>query len=385
MHAVSVSAPTDPTTSTDPSAVVVAEDERWAAVEARDERADGAFLYGVTTTLVFCRPSCPARRPSRANVRFFETAAQAERAGLRPCKRCEPTGPGRRARRAALVAQACRIVDDAETALDLATLARQVGVSRFHLHRLFKEETGITPKAYGDARRAGRVRGALLDSPSVTESVYAAGFASAGRFYASSNERLGMTPGRFRQGAPDTEVRFAVGQCSLGAILVAASALGVCAIELADDPEPLVRGLQERFHAARLVGDDAEFAALVARVVGLVEDPAAGDDDLPLDVRGTAFQERVWQALRTVRPGSTVSYAALAAAVGAPGAARAVAGACAANTLAVAIPCHRVVRTNGDLSGYRWGVERKATLLERETGAARRRPSAADLANDTPS
>lgn len=352
------------------SPAVATENERWTAVEARDVAADGTFLYGVVSTGVFCRPSCPSRRPRRENVRFFETAAQAESSGLRACKRCQPTGLGIAARRAELVASACRIIDYAEEPPDLVTLAAAVGVSRFHLHRTFKEETGITPKAYADAHRAARVRDGLGDGRPVIEAIYDAGFASNGRFYATSNERLGMTPTQFRDGAADVEVRFAVGQCSLGAILVAVSARGVCAIELGDDPEALVRRLQDRFHAAHLVGDDTEFAALMARVVGLVEDPAGPNEPLPLDVRGTAFQERVWQALRQVPVGSTVSYAQVAATIGSPRSVRAVAGACAANHLAVAIPCHRVVRTDGSLSGYRWGVERKAALLEREAAVA---------------
>ncbi|MEJ7846217.1 MAG: bifunctional DNA-binding transcriptional regulator/O6-methylguanine-DNA methyltransferase Ada [Acidimicrobiales bacterium] len=352
-----------------------ADEARWAAVEARDAAADGTFLYGVVTTGVFCRPSCPSRLPRQKNVRFFATAAEAERSGLRACKRCQPTGQGIAARRAELVASACRIIDGAEVQPDLAALAAEVGVSRFHLHRVFKEATGITPKAYADASRAGRVRRSLGEGGPVAEAIYDAGFSSNGRFYESSNERLGMTPTQFRDGAADVEVRFAVGQCSLGAILVAVSVRGVCAIELGDDPDGLVRQLQDRFHAAHLVGDDAEFAALMARAVALVEDPAGAGEPLPLDVRGTAFQERVWQALRQVPPGSTVSYAEVATAIGSPRSVRAVAGACAANHLAVAIPCHRVVRTDGELSGYRWGVERKAALLEREgatAGAARR-------------
>lgn len=346
-----------------------ADEVRWAAVRGRDAEADGTFFYGVVTTGVFCRPSCPSRVPQRGNVRFFATAAEAERSGLRACKRCQPTGQGIAARRVELVASACRIIDEAEVPPGLVALAAEVGVSRFHLHRVFKEETGITPKAYGDASRASRVRRSLAEGGPVTDAIYDAGFASNGRFYASSNERLGMSPSQFRDGAVDVEVRFAVGQCSLGAILVAVSARGVCAIEFGDDPDVLVRQLQDRFHAAHLVGDDAEFAALMARVVALVEDPAARGEPLPLDVQGTAFQERVWQVLCQVPPGATVSYAEVAARVGSPRSVRAVAGACAANHLAVAIPCHRVVRTDGGLSGYRWGVERKAALLQRE-GAA---------------
>ncbi|MGH3848242.1 MAG: bifunctional transcriptional activator/DNA repair enzyme AdaA, partial [Pseudonocardiaceae bacterium] len=272
------------------SPAVTTENRRWAAVENRDNTADGTFLYGVVTTGVFCRPSCPSRRPRRENVRFFDTAAQAESSGLRACKRCQPTGQGIAARRAELVASACRIIDAAEEPPDLVTLAAEIGISRFHLHRIFKEETGITPKAYADANRADRVRDGLGHGRPITGAIYGAGYVSNGRFYASSNERLGMTPTQFRDGAADVEVRFAVGQCSLGVILVAVSARGVCAIEFGDDPNALVCRFQDRFHAAHLVGDDMEFAALVARVVGLVEDPAGPNEPLPLDVRGTVFQ-----------------------------------------------------------------------------------------------
>lgn len=341
------------------------EDKQWESVTANDETADGTFLYGVVTTGIYCRPSCPSRLPRRENVRFFATSTEAEQSGFRACLRCDPTGTGARGRRGETVAMACRMIEDAAYPPDLATLAAAVGMSRYHFHRLFKAVTGITPKAYADAERADRVRIALLDRAPVTEAIYGAGFGSNGRFYASSNERLGMTPSRFRDGARGLEIRFAVGECSLGPILVAASARGICAIELGDDPETLVLELQGRFHAAQLIGGDPSFEAVVAQVVALVEDPTIAAD-LPLDVRGTAFQERVWRALRQVPPGATVSYAELAQRIGAPSAVRAVASACAANHLAVAIPCHRVVRTDGTISGYRWGVERKQVLLDRE-------------------
>jgi AraC family transcriptional regulator, regulatory protein of adaptative response / methylated-DNA-[protein]-cysteine methyltransferase len=270
--------------------------------------------------------------------------------------------------RAELVARACRLIEEAEEPPALADLATAVGLSRHHFHRVFTAETGVTPKAYGEAHRARRLRDHLDDGASITDAVHAAGFASSGRFYATSTARMGMTPGRFRRGGAGTRMRFAVGQCSLGAILVAATDRGVCAIELGDDPDDLVRSFQDRFHQAELIGADPTFEALVARVVGLVERPE-GPSDLPLDVQGTAFQERVWRALRDIPAGTTTTYAGLAAAIGSPTAVRAVAGACAANKLAVAIPCHRVVRTDGNLSGYRWGVERKRSLLEREAAA----------------
>jgi AraC family transcriptional regulator of adaptative response/methylated-DNA-[protein]-cysteine methyltransferase len=266
------------------------------------------------------------------------------------------------------VAESCRTIEAAETVPDLGALARRAGLSRHHFHRLFKAVTGLTPRGYAAAHRARRVREGLRRSATVTDAIYEAGFGSGGRFYESSAGMLGMTPRAYRAGGADLEVRFAVGECSLGSILVAQTAEGVCAILLGDDPDALVRDLQDRFPRARLIGGDRAFERVVARVVGFVETPRLGLD-LPLDIRGTAFQQRVWQALREVPAGSTVSYSELAARLGAPRAARAVAAACAANPLAVAIPCHRVVRRDGDVSGYRWGAERKRMLLGKE-GAA---------------
>ena len=250
----------------------------------------------------------------------------------------------------------------------LDTLAAGAGMSRFHFHRVFKAQTGVTPKAYAEADRAARVRAELARSDTVTEAIYGAGFNSNGRFYATSTDLLGMTPSEFRAGGDGAAIRFAVGECSLGSILVAASGKGVCAIQFGDDPDALVRGLQDRFPKARLVGGDKAFEQLVARVVGLIEAPANGLD-LPLDVRGTAFQRQVWQALRDIPAGTTASYAEIAKRIGRPKAVRAVAQACGSNDIAVAIPCHRVVRTDGELSGYRWGIARKRALLEREAAA----------------
>jgi len=268
--------------------------------------------------------------------------------------------------RIAVVTRACRIIEGAESPPTLVDLASEVGLSPHHLHRVFKAVTGVTPKAYAVATRATRARDGLDAGASVTEVIYTAGFASSGRFYEDAPGRLGMTPSQYRAGGSDATVRFAVGECSLGAVLVAATERGVCAIELGDDAGELVRALQDRFHSAELVGGDDAFDALVARAVALVEHPELGDD-LPLDVRGTAFQERVWQALQSIPLGETRTYADIAQAIGAPSSVRAVAGACGANHVAVAIPCHRVVRSDGSLSGYRWGVERKAALLARES------------------
>jgi AraC family transcriptional regulator of adaptative response/methylated-DNA-[protein]-cysteine methyltransferase len=340
-------------------------EERWAAVRARDAGADGAFVYSVRSTGVYCRPSCPSRPARPENVAFHDSCGEAEAAGFRPCLRCKPGEPPLAERHAKAVAQACRLIEQADSEPDLDSLAREVGMSRFHFHRVFKAHTGITPKAYAAARRAERLASRLAQAPSVTHALYDAGFNSSARFYAASGSRLGMTPTRFREGGSGEEIRFAVGACSLGAILVAATDKGICAILMGDDPDLLVRDLQDRFPRADLRGGDAGFERTVATVVGFVEAPGTGLS-LPLDVRGTAFQQRVWQALHDIPAGQTVSYAELAGRVGLPAGARAVAGACAANALAVAIPCHRVVRNDGSISGYRWGVERKQALLERE-------------------
>jgi AraC family transcriptional regulator of adaptative response/methylated-DNA-[protein]-cysteine methyltransferase len=344
------------------------EADRWAAVTAKNREADGAFVYSVRTTGVYCRPNCAARPARRENVAFHDSIEAAQAAGFRPCKRCKPDQASLAERNAQAVAAACRAIETAEEIPSLDDLAAQAGMSPFHFHRVFKAVTGLTPNAYGRASRAERVRQALPASRTVTEAIYDAGFNSGGRFYEGSGKALGMTPGRFRAGGAATVIRFAVGECSLGSILVAATDKGVCAILMGDDPELLVRDLQDRFDRAELVGGDAEFEALVARVVGLVEQPRLGHD-LPLDVRGTAFQQRVWQALLEIPAGETASYAQVAERIGKPSAVRAVAQACAANALAVAIPCHRVVRNDGALSGYRWGVERKRALLDREAAA----------------
>ncbi|MBP6876985.1 MAG: bifunctional DNA-binding transcriptional regulator/O6-methylguanine-DNA methyltransferase Ada [Phenylobacterium sp.] len=344
------------------------ESARRAALAARDAAADGAFFYSVRTTGVYCRPSCAARPARPENVAFHATTADAEAAGFRPCKRCKPDQAPLGERNAAAVAAACRLIETAEETLGLEFLAAEARMSPFHFHRVFKSVTGLTPKAYADARRAERVRRALGERGSITAAIYDAGFNSGGRFYEQSEKVLGMTPTRFRAGGEAQQIRFAVGECSLGSILVAATDKGVCAILFGDDPGALVRDLQDRFDKAELIGGDAAFEALVAQVVGFVEQPRLGLD-LPLDVRGTAFQQRVWQALREIPAGQTASYAQVAEQIGKPSAVRAVAQACAANALAVAIPCHRVVRNDGALSGYRWGVERKRALLDREAAA----------------
>lgn len=352
-------------TSTDSLATFDSDEAKWAAVLARDAAADDAFVYAVRTTGVYCRPTCASRRPRRENAEFHADAAAAERAGYRPCQRCRPQEPSLTQRHAQSVAKACRLIETSDELPSLDELAQAAGLSRFHFHRVFKSVTGLTPKAYAVACRADRTRQALAQRETVTEAIYEAGFNSSGRFYASSNRMLGMTPQRYRAGGKGMEIRFALGECSLGTILVATSEKGICAISLGSDPERLLQEFQERFANANLVPGGKDFDAWVARVVGFVEAPGVGLS-LPLDIRGTAFQQRVWHALTEIPVGTTISYAELAERIGSPKAVRAVARACASNTIALAIPCHRVVRSDGALSGYRWGVERKRALLERE-------------------
>ncbi|ARN81059.1 bifunctional DNA-binding transcriptional regulator/O6-methylguanine-DNA methyltransferase Ada [Methylocystis bryophila] len=341
-------------------------DPRWVRVAARDASADGNFVYAVRTTGVYCRPSCPSRGAKPQNVLFFGTAPEAEAAGFRACRRCHPNSLSPGQANAQIVADACRLIENSVKLPKLDALAASVGMSPYHFHRQFKAITGLTPRGYAEAHRVKKVRSELAaEGASITDAIYGAGYSSNSRFYEQSNAVLGMTPSAFKNGGKNVAIYFAVGQCSLGAILVARSAKGVCAISLGDDPENLVRELQDRFPKADFIGGDADFEDLVARVIGFVEAPQTGLE-LPLNVRGTAFQQRVWNALREIPAGKTVSYAEVAARVGAPTAARAVAQACAANKVAVAIPCHRVVRSDGALSGYRWGVERKRALLEKE-------------------
>jgi AraC family transcriptional regulator of adaptative response/methylated-DNA-[protein]-cysteine methyltransferase len=349
-------------------AAATTKDPRWAAIVARNPAADGQFFYSVKTTGVYCRPSCAARPARPENVQFHSTCEDAERAGFRPCRRCKPNQPPLVEQHAAKVTEICRLIEAAETAPALDELASKAGLSPYHFHRVFKAVTGLTPKAYAVAHRANRMRTELDRSGTVTAAIFDAGYNSNGRFYEKSDEVLGMTPSNYRAGGANTAIHFAIGECSLGSILVAASQRGVCAVLLGDDPDALARDLQDKFPRAHLIGGDKAFEQIVAKVVGFVEAPGVGLD-LPLDVRGTAFQQRVWQALKKIPVGTTASYSDIAKQIGSPSAVRAVAQACAANMLAVAIPCHRVVRNDGALSGYRWGVERKRALLDREASA----------------
>lgn len=347
------------------SSIDTASDPRWPRILARDASADGVFFYSVATTGIYCRPSCPSRAARPENVTIHDTLAEARATGRRPCRRCRPEGSSVAEESAALVEQACRTIERAETPPPLAALAQAVELSPAHFHRLFKAQTGLTPRGYAAAHRAARLRERLAAGEPVTRAMHDAGFGASSRFYAQASDLLGMKPSHYRDGGTRERLRFAIGESTLGAVLVASSARGVAAILLGDDAGALLRELQDRFPRAELVGGDAGYDALVAQVVAFVEAPAIGLD-LPLDIRGTAFQQRVWDALRAISPGETASYADVARRIGAPAAVRAVAGACAANAHAVAIPCHRVVKSDGALSGYRWGVTRKRALIDRE-------------------
>ncbi len=346
---------------------------RWEAVRTRDPEADGAFVYAVRTTGVYCRPVCRSRLPCRGNVLFFSEAAAAERQGFRPCKRCRPESSARAtdgsSRRAEAVARAVGLMESAAEPLSLGALAAAVHMSPHHFHRVFKAAVGMTPKAFSDARRAAELQSGLGESGSVAKAIVAAGFGSESRVYERAATLLGMRPGEYRRGAAGLQIRFAVAPSALGWVGVAASDHGVCMIAFGDDRAGLQRAAVERFPRAVFDEGDLEFGAWVRRVVAFVDRPC-GRLELPLDVRGTLFQRKVWHALRQVPAGTTVTYSELARRVGEPRAVRAAAAACAANELAVAIPCHRAVRRDGGLAGYRWGIERKRTLLARERAVA---------------
>ena len=346
------------------------DDARWQAVAERDAGAEGLFWFSVATTGVYCYPSCAARRPRRENVAFHTTRQAARDAGFRPCKRCRPELPPLRVRHAEAVATACKLLEESESPPSLGDLAEAVHMSPHHFHRVFKKQVGITPKQYGAARRAERMRQSLAETDSVTDAIYEAGFASSSRFYEKSREMLGMPPATYARGGRGEVIRWDVAGCWLGSVLVGATERGVCAILLGDSRDELAGDLAERFPRATLQEADAEsdFSTWVARTVEFLREPKGGLD-VPLDIAGTAFQQQVWAALREVAAGDTTSYSEVARRIGKPRAARAVAQACAANPAAVAIPCHRVVRSDGTMSGYRWGEKRKRALLGREAGA----------------
>jgi AraC family transcriptional regulator of adaptative response/methylated-DNA-[protein]-cysteine methyltransferase len=334
------------------------DDERWRIALAKDRRFDGAFVTGVHSTGIYCRPSCPARPPRRENVRFYAAPADAEAAGLRACLRCRPDAV---ARDEAAVAEAIRVLRDADDAVPLDRLAAIAGYSPAHFQRLFTRAVGLSPAAFARARRLERAAEALTAGESVTGAVYEAGYGAPSRFYEAAGERLGMTPSAWRNGGRGVTIRWSVVATDLGAMLVAATDRGVCRLSFDED----VAALRRRFPHAELIEGGAAFARLLAEVVAVVERPGNAAH-IPLDVQGTAFQEAVWQELRRIPPGETRSYAQIAAAVGNPGAVRAAGSANGANQVAVLIPCHRVVRSDGSLGGYAYGLEIKRKLLDRE-------------------
>ncbi|RMO80304.1 ADA regulatory protein [Pseudomonas syringae pv. philadelphi] len=346
------------------------DDPRWAILLNRRSNPESEvcadFVYAVRTTGVYCTPGSPSRLPRPENIVFFDSASQAEAAGFRPSRRGAHDMQNVDLKHAAVVSAACRVIDGCDSMPNLTELAEKVGMSSFYFHRTFKKLTGLTPKAYSVASMRSRVKIQLSHDVTITSALYEAGYNSNSRFYEASQKMLGMKPSEYRAGGANVDIRFALGESSLGAILVATSSKGICAISLGDDPGALIERFQDQFPNANLIGGDAQFEALIATVVGFVESPATGLA-LPLDIRGTVFQERVWQALRNIPAGSTATYTEIATQLGMPSAVRAVANACGANKLAVAIPCHRVVRSDGSLSGYRWGVERKRKLLEIES------------------
>ncbi|HEX3861490.1 MAG TPA: bifunctional DNA-binding transcriptional regulator/O6-methylguanine-DNA methyltransferase Ada [Stellaceae bacterium] len=345
------------------------EEQCWAAVVAHDASLDGQFVYSVKTTGVYCRPGCASRQPLRKNVAFYETDAAAEAAGFRPCKRCRPNEGAVSDRHIAAIGRACGLIRECDSLPSLAELATAAGISRFHFHRVFKQITGATPREWGKAHRLDRFAERLDAGGNVAEAVYASGFGASSRAYEAAPNGLGMTPGARRRGGKGETIAFTTVATPLGQALVAATARGICMTALGDDPAALEADLRRRFPAATLVADDKRLAGWAERVVRFITRPE-DQPDLPLDIRGTAFQAMVWRALQKIPLGETTTYSDLAAALGRPNAVRAVAQACANNKLALLVPCHRVVRRDGDLAGYRWGVERKRKLLERERDAA---------------
>lgn len=343
--------------------------QKWQALVERDTRADGRFVYAVATTGIYCRPGCPSRLAKRENITFHDTCEEAERAGFRACQRCRPSESSLAERHAKIVAQACRLIETSEESPDLAQLAATVGLSRFHFHRIFKKIVGLTPGQYASAQRAKRVRSHLRARPSVTEAIYEAGFNSSSRFYERSQEALGMTPSEYRKGGAGVSIKYGIAACPLGHVLVAGTERGICAVTLGDRPDELERELHLSFPHASIEREDRAFSSAIKKLVKHLHNPAQ-PLDLPLDIKGTAFQQQVWQALRLIPAGQTASYTEIATRIGRPSAVRAVARACATNPVAVVVPCHRVIGLNGKLTGYRWGLEIKRRLLEKEADLA---------------
>ena len=344
----------------------ITDEQRWNALKNRDKSADGYFVYGVKTSKIYNHPSAAGRLPNRDNVLFFDNEQQAIEQGFRSGKRHRNEMSQQAQFYQEKIELACRYIEQTNQQFTLAELAEYVGISPFHFHRLFKSQMGLTPKAYRDAYRHQQVQAQLAENERITDAIYDAGFHSNSRFYETATARLGMTPTAWKSGGDGHQIYFALAVCSLGNVLVAQRSIGLCAILLGDDPELLLNDLQDKFPHAQLIGGDKDFDQVVANVIGFIEVPEIGLH-LPLDIRGTAFQQRVWQVLRTIPVGKTVSYQEIAEKIGSPKSVRAVANACGANMLAIAIPCHRVVRNDGALSGYRWGIDRKRALLLKES------------------
>ncbi len=348
------------------AAMSTLDDTRWDLVRRRAPAAD--FLYGVATMGIYCRPGCPAKLPHRANVRFFADVPAAEAAGFRPCRRCDPRGE-RAALAREVVRDACAFIEAEETIPSLDRLAARAGYSRFHFLRMFKDHTGLTPRSYAEGVRARRLQAALHGGARVADAVTQAGFGSESRVYEHTGRLLGMTPGALRRRGAGETIRTAFADCPFGRLLVGATEKGVCFLGFAEPDEALMGDLRQRFSYASVVADDAGLAGTLRQVLDFLSEPKAGLD-LPLDLRGTAFQLRVWEALRRIPAGETRSYAQLAGMAGAPAAVRAVARSCAVNPVSLAVPCHRAVGADGSLTGYRWGIPRKQALLARERAAA---------------
>jgi AraC family transcriptional regulator of adaptative response/methylated-DNA-[protein]-cysteine methyltransferase len=342
--------------------------ERWRAVVARDHAADGEFVLAVTSTGIFCRPICPAKRPRRDRVVFYDTPADARRAGYRACLRCKPEDEAFGRRHADTIAKATKLIRESESMPALAQLAKSAGMSTFHFHRLFRRTVGITPRQFRAQIMIGRAKTSLREGESVTSSLYDAGFSSNGRFYETASGRMGMAPKKVAVGGADETIRFVIRRCALGLVLVAATAKGVCEVWLGDNAGSLSKRLRAAYPRAMIASRDPQMSELIKKVVLLVERPTRGIA-LPLDLRGTAFEMRVWEALRRIPIGKTRTYGEIAAAIGHPGAARAVGSACARNHVAVVVPCHRAVGVDKKLHGYRWGISRKRKLLETENAA----------------
>jgi len=340
--------------------------QRWSALQQRDPLADGRFVYSVATTGIYCRPVCPSKLARRENIAFHDTPAAAASAGFRPCKRCQPDGPTQSARHTAAVAKACRLIESAESPPALDELAAATEMSRYHFLRTFKSITGVTPGKYAAAHRSQKVRTTLRENSSVTAAIYDAGFNSSSHFYQNAAGTLGMSPADYRRGGQGVAIRHAITPCLLGLVLVAGTARGICRVSFGYDRATLEREVRDAFPNAVFEKPDKAFTAWVKSLVAHLRRPSE-KLDLPLDIRCTAFQQRVWQALREIPPGETANYSEVAARIGQPTAARAVARACATNPIAVAIPCHRVLGTHGSLTGYRWGIERKQQLLQQES------------------